>query len=141
MSFLKNQRAGFYLSALTTVASVVGFVFYMVNCNTNYFRNMGTNPAVIGCTVVAIIAQVLYLLISQKSSIAADIMPVVSGVLLVTGLALFIQSRVNGIAAIMTFTNNAQNMADLSSAIVGMVALVIAMLLNMVSAFFAVRKD
>lgn len=68
-------------------------------------------------------------------------MPVVSGVLLVTGLALFIQSRVNGIAAIMTFTNNAQNMADLSSAIVGMVALAIAMLLNMVSAFFAVRKD
>ena len=41
----------------------------------------------------------------------------------------------------MTFTNNAQNMKDLSSAVVAIAALAIAMILNMIAAFFAVTKD
>ena len=64
-----------------------------------------------------------------------------TGVTITVALAYFIQARVNGIAAIMTFTNNAQNMKDLSSAIVAIAALAIAMILNMVASFFAVHKD
>lgn len=141
MSNLKKQGAGTYLTALAAIASVVGFAFYMVNCGTNYFKSQGTNPIIIVCALVAIAAQVLYLVLSQKDILAADVLPVVSGVTVTVALAYFIQARVNGIAAIMTFTNNAQNMKDLSSAIVGMVALAIAMILNMIASFFAVRKD
>lgn len=141
MSFLKKQSAGFYLTAITAIASVVGFVFYMVNCGTNYFKNLGTDPVVIGCTLAAIVAQVLYLLLAQKENLVSDVLPVISGVTLVVALTSFVMSRVNGIAAIMTFTNNAQNMADLTSAIVAIAALAVAMILNMVAAFFVVRKD
>lgn len=141
MSFLKKQGAGFHLTAITAIASVVGFVFYLVNCGTNYFKSLGTDPVVIACTLAAVAAQIAYLLLAQKDSIAADVMPVISGVTLVVALTSFVMARVNGIAAIMTFTNNAQNMADLTSAIVAIAALAIAMILNMVAAFFAVRKD
>lgn len=141
MSNLKKQGAGTYLTALAAIASVVGFVFYMVNCGTNYFKSQGTNPIVTVCALVAIVSQVLYLVLSQKDILAADVLPVVSGVTVTVALAYFIQARVNGIAAIMTFTNNAQNMKDLSSAIVAIAALAIAMILNMIASFFAVRKD
>ena len=141
MSFLKKQGAGTYLTALTAIASVVGFAFYMVNCGTNYFKSQGTNPIVTACTLVSIAAQVLYLIMGQKDTPVADVMPVISGVTITVALAYFIQARVNGIAAIMTFTNNAQNMKDLSSAIVAIAALAIAMILNMVASFFAVHKD
>lgn len=141
MSFLKKQSAGFYLTSLTAIASVVGFVFYMVNCRTNYFKSLGISPVVIGCTLAAIAAQVLYLLLAQKESLVSDVLPVISGVTLVVALTSFVTARINGIAAIMTFTNNAQNMADLTSAIVAIAALAVAMILNMVAAFFVVRKD
>lgn len=110
MSFLKKQGAGTYLTALTAIASVVGFAFYMVNCGTNYFKSQGTNPIVTACILVSIAAQVLYLIMGQKDTPVADVMPVISGVTITVALAYFIQARVNGIAAIMTFTNNAQNM-------------------------------
>ena len=133
MSFLKKQGAGTYLTALTAIASVVGFAFY--------FKSQGTNPIVTACILVSIAAQVLYLIMGQKDTPVADVMPVISGVTITVALAYFIQARVNGIAAIMTFTNNAQNMKDLSSAIVAIAALAIAMILNMVASFFAVHKD
>lgn len=141
MSSQKKMGAGTYLTALTIIASVVGFAFYVVNCGTNYFKSQGMSTTVTACAIVAIVAQVLYLILAQKDSPIADVLPVVSGVTVTVALANFIAARVNGIAAIMTFTNNAQNMKDLSSAIVAIAALAIAMILNMIAAFFAVRKD
>ena len=41
----EKTGAGTYLTALTAIASVVGFAFYMVNCGTNYFKSQGTNPS------------------------------------------------------------------------------------------------
>ena len=50
-------------------------------------------------------------------------------------------SVVNTIASIMTFTNNAQTMADLSSAIYGTAALLIAVVLNIIAAFTNVNEQ
>lgn len=141
MSFLKKQGAGFYFGALTLIASAAGFICYLVNCNTAYFANLGTSPIVIGCAVAAIAALALYLVLGQKGGIAADIMPVIAGVCLMAAAGNFAAARVNGIAAIMTFTNNAQNMADLSSAIAGIALLVVAALLNIIGSFLRVVKD
>ena len=38
MSFIKKQSAGFYFTALSVIAAVVGMIFYLINCNTEYFR-------------------------------------------------------------------------------------------------------
>ena len=76
-----------------------------------------------------------------EQAIAADVMSVVAGVTLVVAAAQFISPRVNTIASIMTFTNNAQTMADLSSAIYGTAALLIAVVLNIIAAFTNVNEQ
>lgn len=141
MNFMKKQGVGFYLTALTILASVVGLAFCMVNGGTNSFHSIGTGPAVIGCAAAAIVALLLYLILGQKPSIAADIMPVVAGVALVIATISFIAPRVNTIASIMTFTNNAQTMADLNSAIFGTACLLAAVVLNIVASFTKVTRE
>ena len=49
-----------------------------------------------------------------------DILPILAGVLLMAGFVFFVRLRVNSIATILSFERNAQTMADLSSAIIGM---------------------
>ena len=135
MTSTNKKGAGFILSLLTAIAGVVGLVFCMVNANTDSFRAVGTSPVVIACAVIAIVALVLRVLLDGKQAVAADVMSVVAGVTLVVAAAQFISPRVNTIASIMTFTNNAQTMADLSSAIYGTAALLIAVVLNIIAAF------
>ena len=80
-------------------------------------------------------------LLDGKLAIAADAMSVVAGITLVVAAVQFISPRVNTIASIMTFTNNAQTMADLSSAIYGTAALLIAVVLNIIAAFTNVNEQ
>ena len=101
----------------------------------------GLIPVVIGCAVIAILALVLRVVLDKKLTIAADAMSVVAGITLVVAAAQFISPRVNTIASIMTFTNNAQTMADLSSAIYGTAALLIAVVLNIIAAFTNVNEQ
>ena len=79
--------------------------------------------------------------LDKKLALAADAMSVVAGITLVVAAAQFISPRVNTIASIMTFTNNAQTMADLSSAIYGTAALLIAVVLNIIAAFTNVNEQ
>lgn len=141
MSSTNKKGAGFILSLLTAIAGVVGLVFCMVNANTDSFRSVGTSPVVIVCAVAAIIALILRVVLDAKQPVVADVMSVVAGVTLVIAAAQFISPRVNTIASIMTFTNNAQTMADLSSAIYGTAALLIAVVLNIIAAFTKVTKE
>ena len=50
-------------------------------------------------------------------------------------------SRVNAIAAIMTFTNSAENMADLQSCIISMVCLLLGTIVAVVASYFDVTKS
>ena len=122
MSSTNKKGAGLILSLLTAVAGAVGLGFCIVNAGTDSFRKIGTSPVVIGCAVIAILALVLR-------------------VVLVVAAVQFISPRVNTIASIMTFTNNAQTMADLSSAIYGTAALLIAVVLNIIAAFTNVNEQ
>ena len=133
MSSTNKKGAGLILSLLTAVAGAVGLGFCIVNA--------GTSPVVIGCAVIAILALVLRVVLDKKLTIAADAMSVVAGITLVVAAAQFISPRVNTIASIMTFTNNAQTMADLSSAIYGTAALLIAVVLNIIAAFTNVNEQ
>lgn len=141
MSSTNKKGAGLILTLLTAVVGAVGLGFCMVNAGTDSFRKIGTSSVVIGCAVIAILALVLRVVLDNKLALAADAMSVVAGITLVVAAVQFISPRVNTIASIMTFTNNAQTMADLSSAIYGTAALLIAVVLNIIAAFTNVNKQ
>lgn len=139
---MKKQSLGFYMTALSAIAAVVGIIAYLINCGTNYFVNLGVDPMVVGCTVVAVALQVVYIILTQKGNkIWTDVLPVAFTVLLIAATLLFVGARVNGIASIMTFEGNAQTMADLTSAIVGIVGCLIASIISLISSFFDVVKE
>ena len=138
---MKQNGIGFYTTGLSFVAGVVALVFYMINAKTDYFANLGVSPVVVGCTVVAVVAQLLLLVLSkQNQPIWMDLAAVAAPVLLMVAFINLTGSRVNGIASIMTFENNVQTMSDLTSAIVSMAALLIACLIGIVSSYFNIRK-
>ncbi|OUN83940.1 hypothetical protein [Gemmiger sp. An50] len=138
---MKQNGIGFYTTGLSFVAGVVALVFYMINAKTDYFANLGVSPVVVGCTVVAVVAELLLLVLSkQNQPIWMDLAAVAAPVLLMVAFINLTGSRVNGIASIMTFENNAQTMSDLTSAIVSMAALLIACLIGIVSSYFNIRK-
>ena len=142
MNFLKKQSVGFYFSVLTVILSLAGLAMYLKNASTNYFSNLGKDPVILACLLVAALAQLVLILLSQKGTKKwMDILPVATSVLLMLGAVLFASSRVNGIASIMTFENNAQTMADLSSAISGIVLCLVAGVVSIIASFFDIVKE
>ena len=137
-----KKSIGFYLTILSAIAGVVGAAAYAVNCGTNYFLSLGVNPTVMGCIVVAIVLQAAYILLTWKGhKIWSDVLAVIPPVLLIVATVTLVGVRVNGIAAIMTFESNAQNLADMSSAIVAIAAGVIATLIGVLASFFDTVKE
>ena len=114
MTEKKKMGAGLVLSVITVLVTVAGLVLYMMNCKTNYFvKTTGTDNTI----------------------------PVACGVLTAYALIAFVGSRIAAIGSIMTFENNAQNMADLKGAIIGMIVCAVALIFTIISSFFKVVKD
>ena len=143
MAEKKKVGAGLVLSVITALVTVLGLVLYMINCKTNYFINSGVNNAVAACLAVAAILEIVMIVASVKMGAkpVLDIIPVVCGVLTAYALIQFLGSRIAAIGSIMTFENNAQNMADLKGAIIGMIVCAVAMICTIISSFFKVVKD
>ena len=138
---MKRALFGSIMSVITIVAAVVGLINYITNSNTTYFAGLGKDPGVIGCAAAAIAALALWLVLGNPKAAWTDILPVAAPALLIVAALTLVNSRINGVAAIMTFENNAQNMADLQSAIVAIAALVAAAVLAALNAFFDVKKE
>ena len=143
MAEKKKVGAVLVLSVITALVTVLGLVLYMINCKTNYFINSGVNNAVVACLAVAAILEIVMIVASVKMGAkpVLDIIPVVCGVLTAYALIQFLGSRIAAIGSIMTFENNAQNMADLKGAIIGMIVCAVAMICTIISSFFKVVKD
>ena len=137
----KKLGAGMVTSCITLILAIIGFVAYIINANTAYFSNLGKNPTVIASLVIAIVALIAWMTLGKVSPAWTDVLPVIAPVGLFVGGITLLNSRINGMAAIMTFTNNAQNMADMSSAVVAIAAIVVAAIVGIVSAFFDVKKE
>lgn len=138
---MKKNAAGFALSILSAVVGVVGVIAYFGNAKTNSFANLGISPVVMACAVIGIAALVVRAALGKKDALWLDVMPVVSSVTLILAAVQLVGTRVNTIAAIMTFNNNANTMADLKSAIAAIAALLIAAVISIVSAYFNTSKD
>ena len=138
---MKRAIFGSIMTVITIVAAVVGLVNYITNSNTTYFAGLGKDPVVIGCTVIGIAALALWLVLGEPNASWKDILPIAAPACLIVAALTLVNSRINGVAAIMTFENNAQNMADLQSAIIAIAALVAAAVLAAFTAFFDVKKE
>ena len=138
---MKRAIFGSIMTVITIVAAVVGLVNYITNSNTTSFAGLGKDPVVIGCTVLGIAALALWLVLGEPKASWKDILPVAAPACLIVAALTLVNSRINGVAAIMTFENNAQNMADLQSAIIAIAALVAAAVLAAFTAFFDVKKE
>ena len=136
----KKTGAGLFTSIITAVLAAAGLFMYFKNAGTAFFANLGKDPVVIGTVAAAILLLVLWMLLGKASPAWTDILPAAAPVLLMVGLLTLANSRINGIASIMTFTNNAQNMADMQSAIYSMGLLAGAAVFGMLNAFFEVRR-
>lgn len=137
-----KKSVGFFMTILSAAAAVVGAAAYFMNCKTNYFINLGVDPVVMGCAVAAIVLQVVYIAATQKGhALWSDVLAVLPPVLLIIATITLAGSRISGIASIMTFENNAQNMADLTSAIVGIAAYLIAAVVGIAASFFDTVKE
>ena len=56
-------------------------------------------------------------------------------------ICIFVRLRVNSIATILSFERNAQTMADLSSAIIGMGCTLAAVIMTIISSFFRTVRE
>lgn len=137
---MKRALFGTIVNALAVIAACFGLVQYFTNAGTTYFKGLGTNPAVIAATVIAIAALVVWCLLGEARTTWKDILPIAAPALLMFALLTLLNSRINGIAAIMTFENNAANMADLQSALYALGGLGVAAVLACLAAFFSVKK-
>ena len=135
---MKRALFGTIVNLLAVVAAIYGLVKYFTNAGTNYFKNLGTNPLVIGAVVLAVAAILIWCFLGEEKTTWKDILPIAAPACLIVAALTLVNSRINGVAAIMTFENNAQNMADLQSAIIAIAALVIAA--ACLAAFFSVKK-
>jgi hypothetical protein len=143
MEFIKKQSVGFFMTLLALLLSSAGFIFYLINCHTSYFLNRGIDSKIIVSFLAAIILELAFILGTEilGSKIVLDILPVAVSVLLVIAFVAFLGSRVAGIASIMTFENNAKTMADLSSAMTGLICSFLALVLSIIASFFKVIKE
>ena len=81
MNFIKKQAAGFYLMLLALILGTAGIVFYVINCNTAYFSNLGISWGVVGCLVAGVVLELLFVAGQEKSPEmpALDILPILAG--------------------------------------------------------------
>lgn len=143
MSFLKKQSVGFYFIILTVILAAAGTIAYVINSGTDYFSNLGINSGIMACLIIAIILELIMVIGSNTmgQNRILDLIPVVSGVLLMVAFMLFISARVAGIASSMSFERNASTMSDMMSAVAGIVLCFLAVIFNIVGSFFKVVKD
>lgn len=137
---MKRALFGTIVNILAAVAAIFGLVQYFTNAGTNYFKNLGTNPGVIAATVIAIAAILVWCFLGEEKTTWKDILPIAAPALLMFALLTLANSRINGIAAIMTFENNAANMADLQSALEALASLAVAAVFACLASFFSVKK-
>ncbi|MEE3458074.1 MAG: hypothetical protein VZQ82_08550, partial [Lachnospiraceae bacterium] len=98
---MKRALFGTILNILAAAAACFGLVQYFTNAGTNYFKNIGTNPAIIATAVLAIAALLVWCFLGEEKTTWKDILPIVAPALLMFALLTLVNSRINGVAAIM----------------------------------------
>ena len=137
---MKRAYFGTIVSLLAACAACVGLIAYIMNTGTTYFVGLGKSMPVICSLIVGIVALLAWVALGEAKVTWKDILPLAAPSLFMFGFLTLLNSRINGIAAIMTFEANEANMADLKSALVALVFMAVAAVLACVGAFANVKK-
>ena len=148
MKALKNLSLGFYVGVLAFIVEVVALVFYFINQGTVTFGNLPLNMVTVVGGVIALAIQLLILVLGQLRAsnktgvgVLLDLAYVVEAVLIVWGATVFFADRINLFSSVMTFSRNAQSLADMNSALYGIGAMFAAAVLVILSSFMRVSKN
>lgn len=138
----KKFSAGAVVACFSAVLAIVGLISYIINTGTNYYASIGVNSGIIVCLAVAAALSVVRLFFGRDGQPAwTDLFPVCGSVLTTLAFMFLINARVNSLAAVFTFENNAANMADTTSCIVAIAACLLAVIFTIVSAFMDTVKE
>lgn len=138
----RKISVGLFVTAISIIADILGFIYYMINCNTKSFSYLGVHPIIAVGLIAAIVFQAVRIVVGMKGQpMWADLLPVLAAVSLILAAVNFISTRVNSFAAIITFEYSAKTMADLGSAITGIEICLIAVLVSIAASFFDITKE
>lgn len=147
MAFLKNLAFGFYMSVLAVAAEIVGLAYYFQNQKTATYGNLAINLVTLWGGIIGIALIALLVVLSPMKVMRArimrslaDIAYVVISVLFMRGMAVLVADRVNLFAGVLTFNKNPQTMADTRSAVIAIVAMLIAVIFALLSSFMRMSK-
>lgn len=143
---LKKYSIGFYVTVVTILCAIMAVVFYIWNCHTDYFSRVGgVNQKLVASLIVASVLLIIYLATDITGKLPAkvlDYIPMLAGIFFMLGLVIFFNERLYYAATIMSFEKSDANMADLSSAFIGMGFCIAAVILNIIGSFLTVvRKE
>ena len=135
----KKLSSGAVVACIAAVLALVGLIAYLINTKTNYYAKMGVDTSIVICLCLAAVLSIIRLFFGKPGW--ADILPVAATVLVTAGFMFLVNARVNNLAAVFTFENNAANMADTTSCIVAIAASLLEIILTVVSAFSDTKKE
>ena len=138
----KKLSAGAVIACIAAVLAIVGLIAYLINTGTNYYAKSGVDTVVVVCLIAAAALSLVRLFYGQDGKPAwTDLFPVCASVLAMAGFMFLLNARVNSLAAVFTFENNAANMADTTSCIVAIAACLLAVIMTVISAFSDTAKE
>lgn len=145
--FFKKQSIAFYIAPVTVILSIIAVSIYGHNSGLEYFNDY--KGSVVALAVVSIFLQVASVVGPQflKGRIfdgLFSVTTILSCVFLMMSVMFFLGDRVYDMAIILGSdleAGNAAAQSAMSNAIAGIVIYFIAIILNIVSAFFRVKKE
>ena len=139
---VKRRGAGFFLTWLSILMAADALISYLRNCRTHYFLSFGIDRKIVILLLTGVVLQIVLLVFSvPKFRVIGDAISIALPAVYMAALVAFLSARLTEIAFIFTFENNASNMADLQSALAGIVFCVLAVILSLIAAWFDIRKD
>ena len=128
----KIKNSIFYVFAIILMAAAT--ILYFINCNTQFYKSSGIDRNVIILTAAALCIEAVVWLAGKKIAEKigegiANLIPMVPSILLMYVFMSVLNSRIYSIATILTFENNAKNVADLKIAVAAMICYFVAMIL------------
>ena len=156
MNFIAKQTVGAWMTLGAIVLTLVGAILYGVNTSSGYYTDV-VSASLVACTVIAMIAMVAVLVLSQFGfdglvgkvvGIAVDLLKIVVPMLRFLALFGFVSTRIEGLAyiygsneEILATIQTPENLGSTYVAITGFVFYGIAAVVAVAAAFFRAKKE
>lgn len=146
MTFIKNQKSGFFAYVLVAILTVVCLGVYIANVNMPYYQDMNMNVVyILAGALVAIAASIVLPALSGNAvvKVVADVARVAAAALIILAGVTFIGMRLESFGYIygsnLELGNDAAFEAG-NQAIWGIILFVVTWIVSLIAAFMPVGK-